>query len=83
MRFFVSSEWRWNIRSTVMAAIIAFETTPDAKGKPCAHAGQSERRCRARTYRRAGYGGTAPHCYLKDAIKPPRHRPCCISGVVR
>ena len=20
---------------------------------------------------------------LKDAIKPPRHKPCCISGVVR
>jgi hypothetical protein len=61
----------------------AFETTPDAKGKPCADACQSESRCRAWTYRRAGYGVTAPHCYLKDAIKPPRHRPCCISGVVR
>ena len=23
------------------------------------------------------------HCYLKETIKPPRHRPCCISGVVR
>jgi hypothetical protein len=61
----------------------SFETTPDAKGKPCADACQSENRCRAWTYRRAGYGVTAPHCYLKDAIKPPRHRPCCISGVVR
>jgi hypothetical protein len=32
---------------------------------------------------RPGYGVTVAHCYLKDTIKPPRHRPCCISGVVR
>ena len=60
-----------------------FETTADPKGKACADACQGEQRCRAWTYRRAGYGATAPHCYLKDTIKPPRHRPCCISGVVR
>ena len=61
----------------------SFETTPDAKGKACADACKSENRCRAWTYRRPGYGVTVPHCYLKDTIKPPRHRPCCISGVVR
>ena len=61
----------------------AFETKPDAKGKACADACQAESQCRAWTYRRAGYGVSAPHCYLKDAIKPPRRRPCCISGVVR
>jgi hypothetical protein len=61
----------------------AFETPPDPKGKACADACQGEARCRAWTYRRAGYSVTAPHCYLKDTIKPPRHRPCCISGVVR
>jgi len=61
----------------------AFETTADPKGKPCADACQAENRCRAWTYRRPGYGVTAPHCYLKEAIKPPRHRPCCISSVVR
>ena len=61
----------------------AFETPPNPKGKACADACQSEERCRAWTYRRPGYGATAAHCYLKDAIKPPRHRPCCISGVVR
>jgi hypothetical protein len=60
-----------------------FETTPDAKGKVCAEACQSEQRCRAWTYRRPGYGGASARCFLKDAIKPPRHRPCCISGVVR
>ena len=61
----------------------AFETPPDPKGKACADACQGEARCRAWTYRRAGYSVTAPHCYLKETIKPPRHRPCCISGVVR
>jgi hypothetical protein len=61
----------------------SFETPPDPKGKACADACQGENRCRAWTYRRPGYGVTAAHCYLKDAIKPPRRRPCCISGVVR
>jgi hypothetical protein len=61
----------------------SFETPPDPKGKACADACQGENRCRAWTYRRPGYGVTTAHCYLKDAIKPPRRRPCCISGVVR
>ena len=60
-----------------------FEPKPDAEGKPCADACKAETRCRAWTYRRPGYGSAAAHCYLKDAIKPPRQRPCCISGVVR
>jgi hypothetical protein len=61
----------------------AFETPPDPKGQACADACQGEKRCRAWTYRRPGYGSPAAHCYLKEAIKPPRRRPCCISGVVR
>jgi hypothetical protein len=60
-----------------------FETTPDPNGKACADACQTETRCRAWTYRRPGYGTVGAHCYLKDVIKPPHHRPCCISGVVR
>jgi PAN domain len=60
-----------------------FEAPADAKGKACAEACQNEPRCRAWTYRRAGYGAASARCFLKDAIKPPRHRPCCISGVVR
>ncbi len=60
-----------------------FDTTPDSEGAPCKAACETENRCRAWTYRRAGYGVTAPHCYLKDKLKPPRHQPCCISGVVR
>ncbi len=61
----------------------SFETPPDPAGQACAEACQAEQRCRAWTYRRPGYGASAAHCYLKEAIKPPRHRPCCISGVVR
>jgi PAN domain len=61
----------------------SFETAPDPTGKACADACQAETRCRAWTYRRVGYGTPAPRCYLKETIKPPHHRPCCISGVVR
>ncbi len=61
----------------------SFEMPPDPKGKACADACQGEQRCRAWTYRRPGYGAGTARCFLKDTIKPPRHRPCCISGVVR
>ena len=60
-----------------------FDVGPDPRGKPCAEACQSESHCRAWTYRRPGYGTATPRCYLKNVIKPPRRRPCCISGVVR
>jgi hypothetical protein len=60
-----------------------FETSPDPKGKPCAEACEADTRCRAWTYRRPGYGAPVARCFLKDQIKPPRRRPCCISGVVR
>jgi hypothetical protein len=61
----------------------SFDAKLDPKGKPCAEACQGEARCRAWTYRRPGYGTPGPRCYLKETIKPPHHRPCCISGVVR
>lgn len=61
----------------------SFGTPADPTGKACAEACEGEKRCRAWTYRRPGYGTTGAHCYLKETIKPPRHRPCCISGVVR
>jgi PAN domain len=60
-----------------------FEAVPDPTGKPCAEACQAEQRCRAWTYQRPGYDGPAAHCYLKDRVTPPRHKPCCVSGVVR
>jgi hypothetical protein len=61
----------------------AFETKPDPKGRPCAEACEADKNCRAWTYRRAGYGASVARCFLKNEIKPPRRRPCCISGVVR
>jgi hypothetical protein len=61
----------------------SFDTAPDQRGKACTAACQADTHCRAWTYRRPGYGTPTARCYLKDAIKPPRHRPCCISGVVR
>ena len=61
----------------------AFETKPDPKGKSCADACEADKSCRAWTYRRQGYGTAVARCFLKNEIKPPRHRPCCISGVVR
>jgi hypothetical protein len=61
----------------------SFDIPPDPHGKACAAACQADPRCRAWTYRRPGYGSNAAHCFLKETIKPPSHRPCCISGVVR
>jgi hypothetical protein len=59
------------------------ETAPDAAGAPCKAACDAENKCRAWTYVRPGYIGPSARCYLKDKITRPRHKPCCISGVVR
>jgi hypothetical protein len=60
-----------------------FELPPDPTGGACAKACEAENKCRAWTYLRPGYFGAAARCFLKDRIKTPRRRPCCISGVVR
>jgi len=60
-----------------------FDTAPDASAVACNAACEAEDRCRAWTYVRPGYIGPFARCYLKDKLKPPRHKPCCISGVVR
>ena len=60
-----------------------FEPPPDASGAACKAACDAENRCRAWTYVRPGYYGPTARCYLKDQLKPPRPKPCCISGVVR
>jgi hypothetical protein len=61
----------------------SFELPSDPTGVACKDACEGETRCRAWTYLRPGYGGPAARCFLKDRVKPPRRRPCCISGVVR
>ena len=60
------------------------EVPADKGDDACKAACEGDKRCRAWTYLRPGYaGGPAPRCYLKDRITRPRHKPCCISGVVR
>ena len=61
-----------------------FTLKPDPAAAPCKAACEGENRCRAWTYVRPGYGGaSSARCYLKSRITRPRHKPCCISGVVR
>jgi hypothetical protein len=60
-----------------------FELKPDATGAACKAACEADNKCRAWTYLRPGYAGPAARCFLKNQVKPPRRRPCCISGVVR
>jgi hypothetical protein len=59
------------------------EVPADPSGEPCKNACDADTTCRAWTYARPGYVGANPRCFLKDRVMPPRHRPCCISGVVR
>jgi len=59
------------------------EVKPHPEGATCAKACEADKRCRAWTYARPGYIDSAAHCFLKNRVKPPRRRPCCISGVVR
>jgi hypothetical protein len=59
------------------------EVPAAAAGETCKSACDAESRCRAWTYVRPGYIGQGARCYLKDHVMPPRHKPCCISGVVR
>jgi hypothetical protein len=60
-----------------------FEIAADPTGDACKAACEAENKCRAWTYVRPGYITPFPRCYLKDKLKPPRRKPCCISGVVR
>ena len=59
------------------------ELPPDSTGNACKAACEADSKCRAWTYLRPGYAGPAARCFLKNQVKPPRRRPCCISGVVR
>jgi PAN domain-containing protein len=60
-----------------------FEPAADPSGAACKAACEGEARCRAFTYVRPGYLSAGPRCFLKDKVTRPRHKPCCISGVVR
>ena len=60
-----------------------FEMPADPSSKSCQVACQAEEGCRAWTYVRPGYLGSAAVCYLKNRITRPVRKPCCMSGVVR
>ena len=60
-----------------------FDIAQDPTGDACKKACEDDNKCRAWTYARPGYISVTPRCYLKDNLKPPRSKPCCISGVVR
>jgi hypothetical protein len=61
----------------------ALDVEADGTGESCKAACEGDNRCRAWTYVRPGYYGPVARCYLKDHVRPPRRKPCCISGVVR
>jgi hypothetical protein len=61
----------------------SFDTHPDPQGAVCAAACKADKHCRAWTYSRPGYSGPSARCFLKDRVRPPRRKPCCISGVLR
>src|SRR5262245_50689192 len=62
-----------------------FDTPSEPSGAACKTACEGDKRCRTWTYVRPGYlaAGASARCYLKDQLRPPRRRPCCVSGVVR
>jgi hypothetical protein len=60
-----------------------FDLPADPTGKSCQRACEADGHCRAWTYVRPGYLGSAAVCYLKSRVTPPRRKPCCLSGVIR
>lgn len=59
------------------------DVATDPAGASCEAACKAEDRCRAWTCVRPGYLGASARCFLKERITRPRHKPCCVSGVVR
>lgn len=60
-----------------------YRSVDAAGGEACKSACEADAACRAFTFVRPGYAGPDAKCWLKNRLMPPRHRPCCISGVVR
>jgi hypothetical protein len=60
-----------------------FDIPTNPSADACKKACEDDNRCRAWTYARSGYVGSAARCYLKDKVTRPRRKPCCVSGVVR
>jgi hypothetical protein len=56
---------------------------PHPEPELCRDACLNDPQCRAFTYIKPGVQGPNAHCWLKKAVPPAEHAPCCISGVVR
>jgi hypothetical protein len=61
----------------------SFEIPANQDVAACKKACEDDKRCRAWSFSRPGYGGATARCFLKEKITAPRRRPCCMSGVVR
>lgn len=61
----------------------SLDVSSDPTGQSCRAACEADSRCRAWTYVRPGYLGPGARCFLKELVKTPRRKPCCISGVVK
>ncbi len=61
----------------------SMDVNADPTGSVCGAACAADQRCRAWTYVRPGYLGGSARCFLKEKLTRPRHKPCCVSGVVR
>jgi hypothetical protein len=61
----------------------SLDVAANATGETCKSACDADPQCRAWTYVRPGYDSPQAQCHLKNHLTPPRHKPCCISGVVR
>jgi hypothetical protein len=55
----------------------------EADPEICRDACIRDSRCRAFTYVKPGIQGEYARCWLKDAVPPAEHAPCCASGVKR
>lgn len=60
-----------------------FDLPTDPNASACRSACEGDKNCRAWTYVRPGYTGPGARCFLKNRVTRPRHKPCCVSGVVR
>ena len=56
---------------------------PAADPRLCQAACAKDARCKAFTYVKPGYQGSAARCWLKHSVPETRPNPCCVSGVKR
>ena len=76
------NRWRSGVKSTT-EDYRTLDVPAESNGEACRLACEGDNQCRAWTYLRPGYVDSGARCYLKNRLTPPRHRPCCISGVER